>query len=457
MVQFIKRGPSRRDLFQEQVGQNLGKSLSSFANTYYANKALDNVLEDESMQDLPQSERSSRIMRAMQGYGEEGLGILQNRMAVEQQRQQEEQQQLFGKMLSGKDLTEKETAKLPSELQMKIQESKQKRKVGANIEKSLIDAGYPEETAALWRQQMEAAPQGGQSDVIKQVNQLISRSKSGKGMIGGEEEKPSLKPSIDIPGIEEKSYELDFPELKQSIGRTSADIVKEEGKNREINTPLYADTINSLNALEEDFRDFQQLQEYNLTPDLLPTGLEKWNVDWDTGDLRFKAMTNPETQDYVKIIARLLGRAKEYFPGRVTNFDLNQFRQRFPTLANSPDGRKLITKQLMLANRIAYLKDETLKASIDNYGSEADPVQVRKQANDNYRRLKGDLEKELKGLNQEAEEMIKSNPEEENKTKTPKILEGNVGVVFEGKKGQMTRDQYERALKAGKKVELLTK
>lgn len=447
MVQIIKGGPSRSSMIAQLLGESLGKGLGEFTGDYFANKALDRVKNDESLVDAPQSERMSKLESALRPYGERGQRMLQSQLALEEQRQQENIQSVLSDVYEGKPVSEKRKALLPVELQNKIQEVQKKKQVGKNVEDALIKAGYPQETAAIWRQQVENATTGGATDTFKQVNDLLKRSKTGKGLLG-EEEKPQLKPSIEIPGIENQAYELEFPELKQSVGRSSADIVKEETENRKINNPLYADTIDSLNSLEEDFRDFQQLQEYNMTPNALPTGAEKWNVDWDTGDLRVKALATPETQAYVKIIARLLGRAKEYFPGRVTNFDLNQFRQRFPTLANSPEGRELITKQLMIANRIAYLKDETLKAAIDYYGAEGDPTQIRKYANENYRRLKGSLENELKSLNQQAEKMTVDRENPENK---------NIDVIFEGKKGQMPKDQYERALKAGKKVELFTK
>ena len=85
---------------------------------------------------------------------------------------------------------------------------------------------------------------------------------------------------------------------------------------------------------------------------------------------------------------------------------LDQFKQGFPTLANSPEGRRLIAAQLALGNRIAYLKDETYKAAMDHYGSGADPVLIKKYATENYRRLKSQLEEQLKQTNVRARQMV---------------------------------------------------
>jgi len=402
MVQFVQLPQSARGRLSDALGSSIGEGLGSFTGNYFANKRLEETLNDPAMENASQAERMSKLESALRPYGAFGENVFKKRMQVEQQLAQEEEQKVLADIAQGKEVTDKRFSRLSPENQFKAMQVKKIKQIGGQIKESLLKAGYPEETAELWKNQMEAAPVGGQTDVIKNVNELIKRSKSGKGMMG-EEEKNTLKPSINIPGIENKAYDLDFPELKEPIGKTSADIVKESAENRKINTPLYGSTIDSLNTLDEDFRDIKQLQEYNETPGALPTGAEKWNVDWNTGDLRVKALATPETQGYIKIISRLLGRAKEYFPGRVTNFDLEQFKQRFPTLANSPEGRKLIAQQLSLANRIAYLKDETLKAAMDHYGAEGDPVQIRKYAQENYRRLKGQLEEELKSLNSQAD------------------------------------------------------
>lgn len=409
MVQFFQTGPSRKSLMKTMLGQSIGEGLAGFTNNYLANKAMEGIINDKSLHNAPPEERAEALQRALEPYGETGLGILQRRMGIEQQREQRQQQQkdIAAKETYAQELgLPKEVARslTPQEMQKHAAMKKQKQ-LGVNVRKALIDAGYPEPTANLWQQQVEGSTEGGLTDTIKQVNNLLSRSATGKGQTG-EAPKNTLKPAIEIPGIENKAYELDFPELRESLSRNPSEVVKEEEGNKKHNVPLYAETVNSLNALDEDFRDIAQLQEYNEQPGALPTGLEKWNVDWDTGDLRFKALGSPEAQNYVKIIARLLGRAKEYFPGRVTNFDLAQFRTRFPTLANSPEGRRLIAEQLSLANRIAFLKDETMKSAIDHYGAGADPTQIQKYATQNYRRLKGDLEKDLKGLNARADAMV---------------------------------------------------
>ncbi len=411
MVQVIKTGNPQGKL-AEQLGMSLGQGLGSGLNTYFANRSLDSVMKDKSLESASPSRRLEAVRAALSPYGEKGQEIFQQRMMLEQQEKDQEQQEVLGKVVSGEKVSAKQMSKLTPQNQLKVFEIEKKRQVGKSVYDSLVKAGYPDETAKIWQNQMENAPVGGQSDVIRNVNDLIRRSKSGKGLGQEEQTKEKIKPKIEIPGTNLGELELDFPELPEPIGMTSADIVKQNESRESRNDKRYEESSDRLNALDDEYREVKHLQELNEMPGVLPTGLEKWNVNWDTGDLRIKALATPETQDYVKTIARMARRAKDFFPGRVTNFDLDQFKQGFPTLANSPEGRKLIGEQLALGNRIAYLKDETFKAAVDHYGASADPVLIKKYATDNYRRLKSQLEEQLKAVNHNATNMI--NQESEN-------------------------------------------
>lgn len=429
MVQVIETSDPRSKL-ADMLGLSLGEGIGNGLNTFFANRSLDSVLHDKALEGAPQSKKLEAVRSALSPYGEKGKEIFQQRMMIDQQERNETemakneaQQEVLSRVVTGENVSAKDMKKLTPENQLKVMDLQKRREAGKSVKESLIKAGYPEETAQIWQNQMENAPVGGQSDVIKNVNDLIRRSKSGKGLGGEQPTKEEVKPNIDIPGTNLGALELDFPELPEPIGMTPADIVKQNEYREKTNTPLYTDAVDRLNALDDEYREVKHLQDLNEMPGALPTGIEKWNVDWDTGDLRVKALATPETQDYVKTIARMARRAKDFFPGRVTNFDLDQFKQGFPTLANSPDGRRLIAEQLALGNRIAYLKDETFKAAMDHYGSGADPVLVKKHATENYRRLKSQLEDQLKQTNAKARSMIKEESGKQKRQSLDEIFE----------------------------------
>ncbi len=421
MVQVIKTDNPQGRL-SEMLGMSLGQGIGSGLNTFFANRSLESVMQDKALENAPQSKKLEAIRSALSPYGEKGQEIFQQRMQIDQQERNETemakneaQQEVLSRIVSGEKVAPKDLKKLTPENQLKVMDLQKRREAGKSVLDSLIKAGYPEETAKIWQNQMENAPIGGQSDVIRNVNDLIKRSKAGKGIGQQQEEKQETKPNIDIPGTNLGALKLDFPVLPEPIGMTPSDIVKQNEYREKTNIPIYTEAVDRLNALDDEYREVKHLQDLNEVPGALPTGIEKWNVDWDSGDLRVKALATPEAQDYVKTIARMARRAKDFFPGRVTNFDLDQFKQGFPTLANSPEGRRLIAEQLALGNRIAYLKDETYKAAMDHYGSGADPVLIKKYATENYRRLKSQLEDQLKQVNNKARSMVKEESSKQNR------------------------------------------
>jgi hypothetical protein len=413
MVGVIAKLENPQSKLSDMLGMSLGQGIGSGLNTFFANRSLESVLHDKGLEGAPQSKKMEALRSALSPYGEKGQEMLQQRMLIDQQERQEtelakteDEKEVLGRVLSGDKVSKADLSKITPQNQLKLKEIQQKTQFGKNVYQNLVDAGYPESTAKLWQSQIENSTIGGLSDTIKEVNKLLSRSPAGRGAEGQEGAPNQLKPQIEIPGTNLGNLELDFPELPEPVGLNSADFVKLGTEHRKTNTPLYNETVDRLNALDDEYREVKHLQELNEIPGALPTGVEKWNVDWDSGDLRVKALATPEAQDYVKTIARMARRAKDFFPGRVTNFDLDQFKQGFPTLANSPEGRKLIAEQLALGNRIAYLKDETFKAAMDHYGSGADPVLVKKYATENYRKLKSQLEEQLKQTNARAKQMV---------------------------------------------------
>ena len=101
------------------LGMSLGQGIGNGLNTYFANRSLDSVMKDKSLENAPQSKKLEAIQTAMSPYGEKGKEIVQQKMQTyqleEQEKQtkkQEAQQKLKGKALGrylkGEDLTPEE-------------------------------------------------------------------------------------------------------------------------------------------------------------------------------------------------------------------------------------------------------------------------------------------------------------------------------------------------------------
>jgi len=59
----------------------------------------------------------------------------------------------------------------------------------------------------------------------------------------------------------------------------------------------------------------------------------------DRAGLNIPSLTNPESEEFVKIQQNFLKNAKNYFGGRISNFEVEQFLKTVPSLSQSPQGR----------------------------------------------------------------------------------------------------------------------
>lgn len=112
MVQFFQLGPKRRGVLNEALGESLGKGLANFTNEYYANKALQGVLNDKSLDKAPLSEKMQRLQTALGMHGEAGqrqfTGALQAAMMQQQEQQLAKQEQKSQEEEAGKQLAAKQ-------------------------------------------------------------------------------------------------------------------------------------------------------------------------------------------------------------------------------------------------------------------------------------------------------------------------------------------------------------
>lgn len=360
-VQIIQGGKSRTGKLAESLGESLGQGLGSFLTMYGANKSLDKVLNNPQLQNAPMSQRLSALETALRPYGEYGQNILKNRLAIEQQQQSENVQGVLSDVLNGKNVSENQLKQLPSEAQFKIRELQQKQNLGENIKKSLVKAGYPEETAELWKQQFQSAPVGGQSDVIRHVNDLIKRSPKGKG-----------KTDETINGQPIEDF---MPEVPEPMGLTPNELVQYHNKLRGENLPHFEETQTQKRFLKNESNALSTLSKITET-EKLPQELGRLMIDPETGNLRPYAQViggmfgavNPETQLFIKTVYDFTTKAKDSFGARVTNFDLQTFMNRLPTLLNDDKGRLLIIEQMNLINQLNSLYENALDKVYKHHG-----------------------------------------------------------------------------------------
>lgn len=442
MVQEFSPLKSHSSYLSDALAPQLGAGLGNFLGSYFAKQALDKLRNDPSMKDAPVSERLSKLNSTLAMHGSHGQRILSNELGAEQQRLQESQQKrqeneqiVLGKFASGEPVSAKERSKLSPKTQLELQKLEKNKKQASNMKQALIKAGVDEVNAENFADVYESATEGGKTELLKQYNDMLRRAK--QGFYRQNENKPEQELDIDKP--------TEWENLPLEEGMTPAEEIKQKANREKHNLPIYEETNKILSGLEDEHRDIKRLQQLEERENL-PEGVEKWDINWETGEPRFSPATlHPDAQLYLKTIASMLGKAKEFFPGRVTNFDLDTFRKRFPTLANSKEGRILIQKQLELANRIAYLREDLLSQAFEHYGAGADPIKVRQIAKKKYNEQKQVLEERLKNLDGLLEQEYQKNLGSKNE-----IPQGNVKVRSpDGMIGSIPEKNIEAAIKAG--------
>lgn len=188
----------------------------------------------------------------------------------------------------------------------------------------------------------DAASRGGETEIMKKVLEDIDRTKTPEGLLP--------------PNVEDKDK-----------GLTPKERVERQEKRFTIQTPLLNDLSEKIKSYEEDSRSISLLQHLDDTGKV-GQGISNLNINPLTGSLIIPKASTAEEQLFVKTVNDFTVRAKASYGGRVTNFELDRFMQRLPTLANSKEGRALIMRQMSIINQINELESKAIQRVFDQYG-----------------------------------------------------------------------------------------
>lgn len=223
----------------------------------------------------------------------------------------------------------------------------------------------------------DASPVGGQTKVVESIVEQQSREKTPPGII-----------SPDV---------VDYDK-----GLTPAERVKRQDARYSTQTPLLMKNSESIHGLENESLSIGLLQELDAS-DRVGEGLQKLNINPKTGDLIIPQLGTPEEQLFVKTVNDFTVKAKDSFGARVTNFELDRFMQRLPTLANSKEGRALIMRQMQIVNELNQLEKKEIQKVFDQYGvRNIDYADAENKARRSIEGRKEELKKEYYNIEQVA-------------------------------------------------------
>ena len=80
------------------------------------------------------------------------------------------------------------------------------------------------------------------------------------------------------------------------------------------------------------------------------------------------AFLSAPAQEAVKLITDLTSGIKDTYGARVTNFDLETYLKKLPSLLNSPDGRKRVLRDLQMINKLNRMHAEGVLGAFEENG-----------------------------------------------------------------------------------------
>lgn len=165
-----------------------------------------------------------------------------------------------------------------------------------------------------------------------------------------------------------KAAELAKFEQSRLQNREKAKTKKEEAYFK-LNEPKLMEISDSQRDLEQENARFSRLQELFNDPSKFPPG---WMVGLlsKEGELRPTAIAalSDEAQEAVKLIIDSTSGIKNTYGARVTNFDLQTYLRKLPSLLNSAEGKARVLRDLQVINQINRLHNEGIMQIFEEHG-----------------------------------------------------------------------------------------
>lgn len=379
---------------------------------------------------LPREESIGERFGAGLGAGLQQL--LQNKIAQRQTREQ-------GSALESLGLPSA-LASLPPQLQSAAMQSLGGSGGGTNedVEYLVENLGWPEEEARLY---LSLTP-GGQTEYAKRY--LERRERGGSQPYSPKERRvpsPARAPAIEeIAASEKPSPEGEVVQEEEFFtdpfeGLTAKEKISKESELRKVNYPIYEESLKTRRALEKVGNNLKTLQTLN-DNNRLPKGLQRLNINWKSGSLIFPAAANEDTQLFVKTVNDFTTLAKDSFGARVTNFELDRFMQRLPSLLNSEKGRGAILKQMDLISQMDQIYEEELRQVYKERGGihRLEPFEAQEAA---YSRAV----KKTKPLVEKYHQSLKRNPSESARQVRVRLPDGRTATISQAEWDQIGEEK----------------
>lgn len=250
-------------------------------------------------------------------------------------------------------------------------QNKQQRSQLSNVMRGLQGIGFsPEESKSL-------------SSLPEPVLQTVLKGLSQRGFGGGLNALQGVQPQDQVPGTENLDINqqqpqtirnaLSMPTLheqreERKLGLKEKQIDQQEIRNAYKDTaPYRTKVLEEKSAAQNVLDDLDRMKELETGDAQLDTPgyvefLERSGFD-------IPALMKPDSEEFQKLRQTQLRDAKQYFGGRVSNFEMEQFLKSIPSLNQSPEGRKRVIANMERINKLKVKTADIMRKIIkDNKG-----------------------------------------------------------------------------------------
>jgi hypothetical protein len=327
----------------------------------------------ETVKEYREPSTSERFGQAFSNLGQTAAKVIPEYLLKKQERQEENE---AAKRL-GIDITGLSDQKMRQDTLATGLKGKFDREKSFNdefLEKKSYDkikGTFGEKFADIWK----AAPTGGKTELLKHGIDAISRGDNLEELLNGVDvpEKQSEEP-IKVPQLKNGKVpsEFEWPDYsKRPTGYNAKDWADERKTWRKENSPVFLENKTKLQNSKRDALSIKKIDKLNKSKKVAE-GFERSLINPSTGEpygvAQIVGAMSPETQEWIKEIARFQNRAKDAFGSRVTNFDLVSYMKQFPGLMNTPEGRDRIIKMMTVNNELDQLYENALQNIYQKYG-----------------------------------------------------------------------------------------
>lgn len=226
--------------------------------------------------------------------------------------------------------------------------------------------GLPQQAQPLQPEQGQPQPNQGQQQAPQEPQPVQEQGEVG----------PEIAPPKEVEkAIDQITPKKDeWPKVESPPGTTYAEKEKWRTKNQDFNNKELKLLSTKSKSRVESLAKTNRLTTLN-DSGKIPENLSRIVINPDTGEpyavASLLGLVNPETQTFVKTINDYLSVAKDFFGGRVTNFDIGAFKSRLPSLLNTQEGRRMIIEQMKLMEELQSVYDSEMEKGLTHYGRNA--------------------------------------------------------------------------------------